>query len=398
MSRRTSAALVLLGLVLLSVNLRPAAVSIGPVLSEIRTDLRMSAASAGLLTSLPVLAFAGFGALAPWAARKTGVHRLTLLALLALVAGLLGRSMTGSEVVFHALSLLALGGAAMANVLMPSLVRLHFPNRVGPVTAVYTTAMAIGLTAAFVLTVPIAEATNGWRWGLGAWALVAVVAVLPWLGLLRHDEALPPGARTVRFLDVARTPIGLAMVLFFGFQSLQAYAVFGWFATLWRDAGFTAAEAGALLGLVAGVSIPLSLLVPTLAARRDNQRGLVIALMACYPVGYVGLMVAPSSLALVWAALVGIGLCAFPLVLTMIALKARTPQATAALSGVTQSMGYLIAVAGPFLVGLLNSATGGWTAPLILLLALVVPQLLAGLYAARPLVLEDQLAMRTGTA
>ena len=155
MSRRT--VLVLVGLVLLSLNLRPAAVSVGPVLAEVRDGLGMGAASAGVLTSLPVLAFACFGALAPALASRLGVHRVTLLALLCVVAGLGTRVLVDHEAPFLALSMLALAGMAVANVVLPSLVKLHFPDRVGLVTAIYTTALSVGLTAALFLTVPISE-------------------------------------------------------------------------------------------------------------------------------------------------------------------------------------------------------------------------------------------------
>ncbi|UAL32032.1 MFS transporter [Nocardioides rotundus] len=375
-------------------NLRPAAVSVGPVLAEVRAGLGMSATLAGLLTSLPVVAFAGVGALAPWLARRIGVHRVTLASLVCVAAGLTGRALVGSETAFLALSMLALAGMATANVLLPSLVKLHFPDRIGRVTAIYTTALAVGLTSSLVLTVPIAEAFGTWRAGLGAWAVLAVLAALPWLSLIGHDQHTAAAPRGVSLTQVARTPLGVAMAVFFGLQSLQAYSIFGWFAQLWRDAGYSPTAAGALVGVVAGVSIPLSSWLPAAAARRQHQRGLLIGVMACYPVAYVGLMLAPYSLAVLWAILVGVGACTFPLILTMIGLRARTPAGTAALSGFTQSAGYLLAAFGPFTVGALHDATGGWTWPLAFLLALAVPQLLVGLYAARPRFIEDQLPAR----
>jgi MFS transporter, CP family, cyanate transporter len=391
---RRATALVLAGILLLSLNLRPAAVSVGPVLAELRDGLDMGAAGAGLLTSLPVLAFAVFGALAPAAARRLGPHRVTLLALLAVVVGLAGRAVVAQEAAFLALSLGAVAGMAMANVLMPSLVRLHFPDRIGLVTALYTTFLAVGLTAAFLLTVPVADAFGGWRYGLGAWAVLALVAALPWFGLVAHDERLDTPARDVTYVDVARTRLGWAMAAFFGLQSLQAYAVFGWFATLWRDAGFSAATASALVAVVAGVSIPLSLLAPQLIARPGDRRLVLVLVMACYPVAYLGLVAAPDRFALVWALVLGAALATFPIVLTLIGLRTRSAGATAALSGFTQSAGYLMAAAGPFGVGVLHEATDGWTAPLLVLTALSVPLFLLGMYVGRPAHIEDQLPAR----
>ena len=383
--------LVLAGIIAVSVNLRPAAVSVGPVLAEVTEGLDMSHTLAGVLTSLPVVAFAGFGALAPWAAARIGVHRVTLLSLLGVVAGLAGRAMVDSSAPFLALTMLALAGMAAANVLLPSLIKLHFPNRIGLMTAAYTTSLAIGLTAALMLTVPISDALGGWRYGLGIWAALAAVSALPWLSLVVHDRQVERKRREVSLADVARTPLGWMMAVFFGLQSVQAYAIFGWFAQLWRDAGYSPTVAGNLVGLVASVSIPLSLWLPAAAARRADQRGILLCVMACYPVGYIGLMLAPHALAVPCALLIGVGACTFPLALTLIGLRSRTPAGTAALSGFTQSVGYVIAALGPFTVGALYDATGGWSVPLWFLLLLTLPQLFVGLRAARPIFVEDQL-------
>ena len=194
---RFARVLVVVGIV--APRLQPAArrrSASGPVLDEIIAGLGMSAAEAGVLTSLPVLAFAVFGALAPRLARLVGVHRLTTLALVGVVVGLYLRSRADEVWAFLALSLLSLAGMATANVLLPSLVKLHFPDRIGLMTSIYSTALAIGLTSASVFTVPISEAYDGWRSGLAAWALLAAVAVVPWLGLLRHDR--PADLETAR--------------------------------------------------------------------------------------------------------------------------------------------------------------------------------------------------------
>ena len=386
--------LVLLGLILLATNLRPAAVSVGPVLAEVTDGLGMSPAGAGLLTSLPVLAFASFGAIAPWLARTVGLHRTTLLSLVAVAIGLAARVTVDHEVPFLALSMLGLAGMAAANVLLPSLVKLHFPDHVGAVTAVYTTALAVGLTGALTLTVPISEAYGGWQVGLGVWAILALVAALPWIWLVVHDRHPAADAHTVRVSDVMRTRLGLALALMFGFQAMHAYVAFGWLAQLWRDAGYSATAAGALVGLLGSVSIPLSLWLPTVAGRRTDQRSLLWAVIACYPVAYVGLMVAPASAAVLWALLVGIGLATFPLVLTLIGLRSRTPAGTAALSGFTQSAGYLLAAGGPFTIGVVYAATGGWTAPLALMTLMVLPMALLAGYVGRLRYVEDQLPER----
>ena len=387
---RAQRLLVVLGIVVLGFNLRPAAVSVGPVLDEITAGLGMSPTTAGVLTTLPVLAFAMFGALAPTLARLVGLHRVTLLALVAVLVGLGLRARTGSIPLFLLMSLLALGGMATANVLLPSLVKLHFPHRVGLMTSIYTTALAIGLTSASVLTVPIEQSLGSWRWGLAAWALAALVAALPWLGLVRHDRTPElTGRGRLSLGAVARTRLGWGMALFFGFQSLQAYSVFGWFAKVYRDAGFSPGTAGLLLGVITAMSIPLSFWLPAWAARMHSQTWLIVALVTLYPIGYLGLALWPVQGAWLWAVLVGTAASVFPVVLTLIGLRARTSEGTAALSGFTQSVGYLIASVGPFGMGLLYQLSGGWTVPLVALMTLCVPQLLAGLAVSRPAYIED---------
>ena len=160
---------------------------------------------------------------------------------------------------------------------------------------------------------------------------------------------------------------------------------------LWRDAGYSPTAAGVLVGIVAATSIPLSLWLPRVVARQEHPRAVLLLVIACYPLAYVALILAPHDLALPAAVVVGVGTCTFPLILTLIGLRARTSGGTAALSGFTQSAGYLLAALGPFCVGVLHDATGGWTVPLLFLVALTVPQLLLGSYVSRPAAVEDQL-------
>lgn len=389
--------LVVLGIVVLAFNLRPAAVSVGPVLDEISDSLRMGTVQTGLLTSLPVLSFATIGALAPRFARLLGLHRTTLVALVLVTGGLLVRTHTDNGWVFLLLSFASLAGMAVANVLLPSLVKLHFPDQVGLLTAVYSTALAIGLTSASVLTVPLADSSTptgsslDWRHGLVVWAFTALVAALPWVALVRQDRRERGTPAAFGTGAVARTRLGWLLAGFFGLQSLQAYAIFGWVAQVFRDAGHSAHDAGLLLGVTTGISIPLSFAIPRLAVKVTDQRVLLTAIMAGYPVGYLGLILAPESPAWLWAVTLGIGTCTFPFILTLIGLRARTPGGTAALSGFTQSAGYLIAVVGPFGVGALHAASNGWTLPLAILLALCVPQYLLGIAVCRPSYVEDEL-------
>ncbi|MET9019261.1 MFS transporter [Actinopolymorpha sp. NPDC004070] len=394
--------LLLAAVVLLAFNLRPAVSGLGAVLDELSTDLGVSALVAGVLTTLPVLSFAAFGAMAPGWSRRFGSRRVLAAALFAVVAGQLVRVLVPSVPVFLLATTVALAGMAAGNVLVPAFVKAYFPGRVGLATAAYTTSMAVGTTVPAALTVPIAHAFGGWRFGLGAWALAGAVALLPWLVLARHRGVVArpagPGStgtagnRHESLWSVGRSPLAWSLAGYFGLQSLQAYAAFGWLPQIFRDAGVDAAHAGLLLAILPLVGVPLSLLFPSLAARLPDQRPLVWACGAAYVVGYVGLLLAPASGAVAWAILLGLGGGAFPLTLTMIGLRSRSHDVTARLSGFTQSVGYLLAACGPLAMGALFDVTGGWTVPIGLLLVLVVPQVATGLMAARARYVDDELA------
>jgi MFS transporter, CP family, cyanate transporter len=384
--------LILIGLVALSFNLRPAASSVGPVIHALNDDLGMSATTAGFLTTLPVLCFAVFGALAPWFARVIGAHRVMLIALGLSSLGLWARSVVDNSWLFLLVTVLPLAGMATANVLLPSLIKRHFPTRIGLLTAIYSTTLAIGMTLSSALTVPIGEAAGSWRYGIAMWGLTAFVATLPWLGLLQHDVHPDAGLRrSIGFRDVARTRLARMMALYFGCQSMHAYAIFGWMPEIYGDAGFSASTAGLLLALTQAVGIPVSFVLPGLVARRRDQTPIMAVLTACYLAGYLGLLLWPSQGAVAWCVLIGLGTGAFPLVLTLLGLRASTPDGTAALSSFTQSTGYLIAGVAPFLMGFLYDTTGSWTAPILMLILLLAPLLWSGLQVARPQYVEDEL-------
>ncbi len=384
--------------VLTALNLRTAVTSVGPLLSQVQDGIGLSSPLAGVLTTLPVVCFALVGWYAPALAARVGEHRAVTGALVLMTAGLLGRALVSGPAPFLALSAVALLGGAVGNVLLPSLVKRHFPDRIGPMTAVYTTALAVGLTGAAAGAVPLADAAGegGWRFGLGAWAALSALAVVPWLWHLgeRGGGGGPRADRSGgRMLG---SPTAWALAVFFGAQSLHAYVSFGWFALFFQEQGpFSASHAGFLLAVVTGLSIPVSAVVPALAARRPSQRPLVLALAGCYVVAYTGMLTATSFAGgVLWAALVGVGSGSFPLALTMLGLRTRTADATASLSAFAQSVGYVLAGGGPLVVGVLHGRSGGWTGSFVLLFGALAVLVVAGWLAARPRFVEDELPAR----
>lgn len=386
--------LIAAGIALAALNLRTAITSVGPLLGEVTAGLGMTAVGAGILTTLPVLSFALFGGLTPALARRLGSHRLLLAALAAVTVGLAGRALVDSPLLFLGLSVLALSGGAVGNVILPALVKQHFPHRVGLMTTVYTTALALGTTIAAAATVPLYESTGQWRIALGSYALFGLVALLPWLATLRHQPAPGDGTRALGFRRVLSTGVGLQSMLYFGTQSSIAYIMFGWYAQMLRDEGMGAQSAGLALSYLTLLGIPMSLVLPTLLTRVRDQRPFVLMFALSYLVGLGGLWVSPMNGVWVWTTLIGIGMGSFVYALTSFALRTRTGEGTAALSATSQSLGYLMGGAGPFLFGLLHELTGGWHAPLLLVLALVLANVVAGWLLGRPRYLEDALAAR----
>lgn len=397
--RQAGPVLVGAAVLLLAFNLRPAVTSLGAVLDDVRDGFGLSATAAGVLTTLPVVCFAAFGAVAPRLARRFGTSRVIAASVAAIALGLIARAVTGSEAVFVVMTAVALAGMATGNVLLPAIVKTHYPQAIGRMTGLYTTSIAIGTTLAAALTVPIGDLAGGWRGGLLLWGATAAVALVPWLSIARTEPGRPVADRVgdgvASGLRMSRSPVAWALAVYFGSQSIQAYAAFGWLPQIFRDAGFDAATAGLFLAGIPAVGIPVALALPALAARRPDQRPYVVLCVTAFAIGYVGLIEAPSSVPWLWVALLGLGGGAFPLALTMIGLRARTAEVTARLSGFTQSLGYIGAASGPVAVGALYGATGGWTAPIGLLIALLIPQLVAGWIAARPGCVDDDISEAT---
>ncbi|MFT9479437.1 CynX/NimT family MFS transporter [Streptomyces sp. Mo3] len=415
------------GLILAALNLRPAVTSLGPLLEEVRADLGMSGTVAGVLTSVPAACFALFGFTAPRLARRWGPVAVVCAGLAAIAAGLLLRPLAGGTVAFLAASALALAGIAVSNVLMPVIVKRWFPDRVGSMTGLYSMGLSLGTAASAAVTVPMTDALGGsWRTGLGVWALLAAVALVAWLFLARDrtsgsradgaeatrteaggkeagrtdaDASAPAesvaAAETAAPADgpairITRSPLAWAMAVFFGFQATAAYISMGWMPQIFRDAGVSASTSGLLLAVMMAMGVPLAFVLPRIAARLRHQGVLVVILGVFGLTGYAGLWLAPAGGAWAWALLLGIANCAFPLALTMIGMRTRTHAGVVRLSAFAQSVGYLLSIPGPLLVGVLYQHSGGWGQPIALMAGFMVPQIIAGVLAGRDRTLEDE--------
>ncbi|MGA5703701.1 MFS transporter [Peterkaempfera bronchialis] len=377
-------------------NLRPAVTSLGPLLERVRDGLGMSATVAGLLTAVPSLCFAVFGLAAPGLARRIGPAAVVTAGMGAITAGLAARAFAGNTAVFLLLSALALAGIAVSNVLMPVIVKRYFPDRVGPMIGLYSMALSAGTAVAAAVTVPLTSAVGGsWRAGLGIWAAAAAIALVLWLAALAADRGGNPAASRetaggAPALRILRSRTAWALAIFFGLQATGAYATMGWLPQIYQDAGISAGESGVLLAVTMVISVPVSFALPSLAAARGDQR-LFVVVLGCFGLaGYAGLALAPAGAPWLWAVLAGLANCCFPLAITMIGLRARSAVGVAKLSAFSQSLGYLISIPGPVLVGALYQGTGSWYVPIGLLAALLVPQMAAGVLAGRARHIEDE--------
>lgn len=410
-ARATGGILMIAAVVLLAFNLRPAVNALGVVIPELQESTGISSTVAGILLALPTLCFALMGFAVSMLTRKMGARQIVTLSLVVLTAGQVLRAVSDNIWLLFAGSILALAAITFGNVLLPGLIRQYFPSAIGLMTAVYTTVMMMGQTAGAGLTLPIEHALGGtWQLGIGMWAATAAVALVPWVAALMRApgknkpgpkaqtpsgastvSAQPPASRAMSMAALARSPHAWATAIFFGMQSLQAYVVFGWMPAVLTEAGISQDAAGGLLAIATAMAIPISAVVPALLGATNRHGTIVTAFVTSLGLGYLALILVPTMATWFQMVLIGFGLGLFPMVLMLFALRARSHEGTTALSGFGQSVGYLLASAGPVGFGLLHDLSGSSTVPLIAMIITLVPMLAAGLVTVRDWKIEDDL-------
>lgn len=397
---------VLLGILLSALNLRTAVTSLTPLLDLLGNRFGFGSAVVGLFGMLPTAAFALFGVATPRMAHRMGLEQVALLSMLLAAMGLLVRAFADGVGVLAVGCVIALAGMGMGNVVLPPLVKRYFPTRVGAVSAFYLTLLQVGTIVPALLAVPLADAA-GWRLSLGVWTLPAVVAALAWLavlwreqghdaaltavhdGAVQTDDAAPELAQPTTRLRLWRSPLAWGMALMFGMTSLVSYSMFTWLPVLLTDAGASPAFGGSMVALFAGLGLVSALSMPALAVRMRNPFPLVLACVLAYAVAFPGLMLAPMQAPVLWVILLGLGPSTFPLALTLINLRTRTPSGSAALSGFMQGVGYTLSCAGPLLFGILHDLEGGWRLPFAFLGVCVLVMVAGSWQACRERMLED---------
>ncbi|KKE80224.1 MULTISPECIES: CynX/NimT family MFS transporter [Bacillaceae] len=379
--------LLISGIVLIALNLRPAITSVGPIIGSIQADVGLSSSSAGLLTSLPVIAFAIMSPLAPSLANRLSNEWAMLIGLLMLFIGISIRSNSIVILLFSGTLLVGLG-IAVLNVLLPSFIKDKFPHKIGLMTSLYTTAMGVIAAAASGLSVPIADGLNlGWKVALFIWGIPTLLALFNIFYLARKGNSDQHMER--KFIrtnkKMWKSPLAWQVAIFMGTQSFLFYSTISWLPTILNDQGVSMATAGWMLSFTQFIGLPASFLVPVIAEKFRNQQGVVISIIISSFLGYGGLLLGTTTTMMVISCtFIGFTLAgAFSLALTLIGLRARTAIEAAELSGMAQTLGYLLAATGPLLIGFLNDISNGWTLPLIVILIDSVIVLIFGLGAGR---------------
>lgn len=402
MTRRAAGtiALAATAVILLALTLRIAVASLSPLIVVIGRDFPLPAAVIGLIGMAPPVAFALAGMGAPAIERRLGLERSVLVAAVVAAAMLALRAAAVDAGTLLAATAGVFAAVGVANVLIPAVVKKYFPGRIGLMTTVYSTTMAVATFTPPLVAVPLAEAV-GWRGSFATWAVVAVAAVVPWVAMSLRARASRVDAvdepRTSVLARVVRVPQAWALVATFAVNASVAYGLFAWLPPLLIDvAGVGEAEAGGLLALFSFMGLPVSLIVPLLVQRLGRTTPFYAIALVAGLAGVTGLLIAPGAATVLWVVLIGIPPLFFPMVLVLFGLRTRTHETAVALSGLVQSAGYALAALMPLAIGVTHEITGGWTAALVLLGLAVAAVIPAGIVVARRETIEDAWERRTG--
>lgn len=373
----------LIVLLIVALCLRSSITGVGPLLGLLRADMGLSATAAGLLSSLPLLMFS---VCAPMArlARNHGTERLLLAALLALLTGILLRP-TGTLAALYGGTILLAGGIAVANILLPVLVKQHFPTRIPAITTGYASVMGLSATIGSALGAPLALAlAGGWRASLWCWAVPVVIAIALWIPHTRDDVHRIAASTEPPPSLPWKSRLAWQITGYMGLQSLVFYVTVAWYPTMLRDQGMSVGSVSWMLTVYQAAALISGLAVPRLIHRLPDQRALAAGIGLFNAVGSLGMWLWPSGIA-VWMVVLGVGSGpALILALSFMGLRAANPRSVAALSLMGQALGYLVAAVGPVAFGLLHDLTGGWRGPMAFLVAAGVLMAACGYGAGRP--------------
>ena len=372
-------------LIFVVLNLRLAVAAIPPVLGEIERETGLSSAAAGVLTAVPVFCFGAVALATPWLLRRLRMGPLLLLTMVAVAIGCAIR-LDATLVALFAGTVVLGAGIAVANVLVPGLIKRDFHAQAAVMVGVYSLGLSLSGAISAGLTVPIEHLFHvGWRPAVAVWGAFAVLAALLWAPQARRAAAVSATAAEAAVgRALWRDRLAWSVTLFMGLQSLGFYTTLSWLPTILEDHGISQGTAGWILSFSFFPAMAIALATPPIQRRVRHQSALVLFVTAVFAIAYLGLIADPAGIPYLWAALLGLAQGAsLTLALGFIVARAPDTHHAAHLSTMAQGVGYLIAAAGPFLVGALHAITHGWTVPLLLLLANLIPLTIVGFVACR---------------
>jgi CP family cyanate transporter-like MFS transporter len=378
--------LLIAGIIGIAINLRPALASLGPLAGHIKASTGLSNSMLGLLTTLPLIAFAVVSSLTTIFTRRFGIGGTLLGAMLLLAIGIGIRTLDGIFYLYFGTFLLGIA-IAFGNVLLPSLTKRNFSSNSGFVTSLYSSVMAIGASLAAGISVPLADRFQlGWQGSLGVWSILALVAFVVWLpqlSRLKKSDSQRSYLNAMKALG--KSQLAWKIALFMGLQSMTFYIILAWLPAILQSRGFDANFSGWMLSLSQATGILGSIVVPVWAGKKNDQRTIVLVLICIELIGIIGLIFPQLGLIWMWVIFIGFVLGGtFGLALLFIVLRSTDTETVTELSGMAQSIGYLVAAIGPIIFGSLFDFTGSWTYSLALLLLIVVLKLYIGIGAGKP--------------
>lgn len=376
----------IVGIIFIAANLRAPLTSVGPLVGSIRDYLHISNTLAGTITTLPLLSFALFSPFVPKLARRFKVEQILLVSIILLTVSIILRSLSGTVTLFIGTALLGLA-ISICNVLIPSLIKREFPERIGMMTGVYSVSMNLCGAIASGISVPVAMGLGlGWQGALGIWGVLSFISILFWLPQMRnrHQQSAVVHQQTSNDeVSLWRSPLAWKVTLFMGLQSLVFYVIIAWLPEILSQQGISSNQSGWLLSIMQLSMLPFTFIVPIIAGRMSNQRPLVYITTLLLLTGTLGLLCGSMKLIILWTIMLGIGGgFTFSLAMMFFSLRTRTAHQAAELSGMAQSVGYLLAAIGPTLFGYLHDVTNSWTVPLLILVSASLLIFLFGLGAA----------------
>ena len=396
---RTVVVTAITGIIILALGIRTGVAAIAPLATRIDLDVALEGLPLGALGTIPPIAYAVAAGFSPWFARKVGLEKAAIVVGLIGVATHVWRGIAPGYVSLFVATAVLMLAVGVGNVILPGLVKLYAPDRIAGVTAAYGTAMAISSSVPTVLGVWMAD-QFGWRVSLAAWAFVSLIGVLPWLLLLPHAKArgvaqveLEMAMPVIRKkVSLTRSPTALAIMVIFGVSGISAYSWFAMLPLILIDtAGYSESSAALALGIFTITGLPMSLVIPPLAARRGWSSVLVGFAVFSGLVGMLGLMFLPAMATTAWVIFLAMGPLTFPLSLTLIGKRTANHVSALLLSGFVNKWGYVMAAAGPLAVGFALEVTGGWGLSLGILMAVSLLEIPAIWILAKERIVDDEI-------